>query len=307
MPDGAWIEALARLRAAREAAVLLTVAAVRGHAPREAGAKMVVSATDTWGTIGGGNLEASAVAHAREQLATHATVPELIESELSTRASGPYGAQCCGGVVTVLFEPLPSVPVVAIFGVGHVGLELARILARQDIELHLIDTRAEMLSGERLAVLEDALATLHVHRVSLLPESVIAELPPASHVLIMTHDHNEDAALCDAALRRADLGEIGLIGSAGKWASFRRRLAEEGGHDQQALARIRTPIGLSELDGKQPATIAVSIAAELLRSFTGQRAQDRAAAPERLRTPGQAAGSGPARNLAVAPGSHALR
>ena len=42
---------------------------VRGHAPREAGAKMVVAADATWGSIGGGNLEAVAVARARELLA----------------------------------------------------------------------------------------------------------------------------------------------------------------------------------------------------------------------------------------------
>ncbi len=42
------------------AGVLVTVVAVRGHAPRDAGAKMVVSADAAWDTIGGGNLEATA-------------------------------------------------------------------------------------------------------------------------------------------------------------------------------------------------------------------------------------------------------
>ncbi|MGH2907998.1 MAG: XdhC family protein, partial [Solirubrobacteraceae bacterium] len=56
-------------------------------------------------------------------------------------------------------------------------------------------------------------------------------------------------------------------GSAGKWARFRRRLAEEGGHDADTIARITTPIGLSDIAGKEPATIAVSVAADLLRTF----------------------------------------
>jgi xanthine dehydrogenase accessory factor len=86
-------------------------------------------------------------------------------------------------------------------------------------------------------------------------------------VLIMTHDHAEDVALCDAALRRSDLGSIGLIGSSGKWARFRRRLADEGGHDAETIARITTPIGLPDISGKEPATIAVSVAADLLRTF----------------------------------------
>ena len=63
-----WFAAVAALRAAREAGVLVTVTDVRGHAPREAGAKMVVSATSTWASIGGGNLEEEAVRRAREMI-----------------------------------------------------------------------------------------------------------------------------------------------------------------------------------------------------------------------------------------------
>jgi xanthine dehydrogenase accessory factor len=171
----------------------------------------------------------------------------------------------------VLLEPLPVVPAVAIFGVGHVGFELARILARHDIELHLVDSRPEQLTGERLAPLSDAVASVHVHNVALLPEIVLGELPPGTHVLIMTHDHAEDAALCDAVLRGGEFGSIGLIGSAGKWARFQRMLAGEHGHELASIARIRTPIGLAEITGKEPATIAVSVAAELLLTFERKR------------------------------------
>jgi xanthine dehydrogenase accessory factor len=164
------------------------------------------------------------------------------------------------------------VPAVAIFGVGHVGLELARILARHDIDLHLVDTRSEQLTDERLAVLADAVAHVQVHRVPVLPEIVLGELPPGTHVLIMTHDHAEDVALCDAVLRGGEFGSIGLIGSAGKWARFQHRLSAEGGHDAGSLARIRTPIGLADITGKEPATIAVSVAADLLRTFERERA-----------------------------------
>jgi len=98
----------------------------------------------------------------------------------------------------------------------------------------------------------------------VVPELVLGELPTGSHVLIMTHDHAEDAALCDAALRCGHLGSIGLIGSAVKWGRFTRKLAAEG-HDEAALARITTPIGLPDITGKAPAVIAVSVAADLLR------------------------------------------
>jgi xanthine dehydrogenase accessory factor len=266
-----WVKAVERLRTSRQPGVLVTVAAVRGHSPREAGAKMVVAADGTWGTVGGGNLEAVAVSRARELLEAPTAGAELVEVSLSDKAPYQHGVQCCGGEVTMLLEPLPVVPAVAIFGVGHVGLELARILARHDVELHLVDSRPDQLVPGRLAVLDDAVARVHVHQVPVLPELVLAELPWGSHVLVMTHDHAEDAALCDAALRTPGLASIGLIGSSAKWARFRRKLAGEG-HTDEAIARITTPIGLATLRGKDPATIAVGVAAALLQSFEQDRA-----------------------------------
>lgn len=283
-----WLRAVTHLREAREPGVLVTVASVRGHAPREAGAKMVVSASEAWGSVGGGNLEEVAVTRARALLggdpaaaaspAGPAGGPELVEVALSDKAPYEHGVQCCGGEVTLLLEPLPVVPAVAIFGVGHVGLELARILARHDLDLHLVDSRAAQLSPSRLSVLDDARARVQVHEVPVLPELVLSSLPAGAHVLVMTHDHAEDLALCDAALRCLSqgapaLGSVGLIGSSGKWARFRSRLLAEG-HPAEAVDAITTPIGLTgpdALEGKDPATIALSVAAGLLAALERER------------------------------------
>jgi xanthine dehydrogenase accessory factor len=266
-----WLRAVELLRASRRPGVLVTLAAVRGHSPRDAGAKMVVAADQTWGTVGGGNLEAVAIDRARELIAGQQSSPTLVTVALSDKAPYQHGVQCCGGEVELLLEPLPVVPAVAIFGVGHVGLELARILARHDVELHLVDARPEQLAPERLAVLDDAVAAVHVHQVPVLPELVLSELPPGTHVLVMTHDHAEDAALCDAALRIQHLGSVGLIGSTAKWARFQAKLAEEG-HSPDAIGRITTPIGLAELTGKDPASVALSVAAALVLAFEHDRA-----------------------------------
>lgn len=175
--------------------------------------------------------------------------------------------------MAILLEPLAVVPSVAVFGMGHVGLELARILARHDLELHLVDSRADQLTADRFAALEDSVATVHVHHAPV-PELVLGEVPRGTHVLVMTHDHAEDAALCDAALRCGHLASIGLIGSSAKWRRFEKRLLEEG-HDPSAVARITTPIGLADLGGKEPAVIAVSVAADLLRTFEAELAATR--------------------------------
>ena len=94
-----WIDELTDLAAAGEPAVLVTVAGIRGSAPREIGAKMIVTASETIGTIGGGQLEYQS---------TRAAVEMLDEQQITLR-SFPLGAsmgQCCGGVVEILFEPV---------------------------------------------------------------------------------------------------------------------------------------------------------------------------------------------------------
>ncbi len=249
-------------------AALVTLVSVRGHAPRAAGAKMVVTPDTAYGSIGGGNLEETAVERARDLIARGVRSPEHLELALNERAPVEHGQQCCGGEVSILLEPLLVAPSVAIFGIGHVGLELARVLARHDLELHLVDSRRDRLATDRLAVLDDAVARVHVHHAPV-PELVLGQVPAGTHVLIMTHDHAEDAALCDGALRCQHLGSVGMIGSSAKWRRFEKRLAAEG-HSPDAVAGIRTPIGLPDLSGKEPAVIAVSVAADLLRVFESE-------------------------------------
>lgn len=268
-----WVEALARLRRDNAPAVLVTVAQVRGHAPRDAGATMVVGVEGTWGSVGGGNLEMTAVRRSRELLADPAAGPEVLELGLTERAPARHGRQCCGGQVKVLLTPVPSRPVVAVFGLGHVGAELARVLCRTEVRLLLVDTRVGQGGQELRDQIGAGAATVTVHHPAA-PEVVVRDLPDGAHVLVLTHDHAEDLAIVDQALRRdtvgAGLGTIGVIGSAAKWARFHRRLRAEGHHDA-VIARVRCPVGLPDLVSKDPAVIAVSVAADLLRTV-GTRA-----------------------------------
>ena len=265
-----WLGALTRLRAERRPGVLVTVTDVRGHAPRDAGAKMVVATDATWGSVGGGNLEETAVARARAMLDARAAGPETLTVSLNDKARTEHGRQCCGGEVTLVLEPQPVVAAVAIFGLGHVGLELARILSRHDVELHLADSRAAYVAPSALAALDGGPSTIHAHHAPL-PEVVLGQVPQGSHVLVMTHDHAEDFALCDAALRCGHLASIGLIGSAAKWRRFEKGLRVEG-HAEESIARIRCPIGdPSAPAGKDPALIALGVATEVLRMAAAER------------------------------------
>jgi len=257
-----WLEALQQLRREGAPGVLVTVVEVRGHAPRDPGAKMLVGTEQSWGSVGGGNLEETAVRRAREMIASSTAGAEVLESRLNEHARHDHGRQCCGGEVRLLLEPFLVRPTVAVFGVGHVGYELARILSRLEIRLHLVDSRAEQLDQLRLAEITGGPADVAVHR-AVLGELVLERLPAGAHVIIMTHDHAEDFALCDAAIRTERFGTIGLIGSSAKWSRFRYNLAAAG-HSEAAISMISSPIGLPELAGKEPAVIAVGVAAKLI-------------------------------------------
>ena len=99
-----WLHALQTCQERGEVAVLVTLAAVRGHAPRGAGAKMVVGLHETHGSVGGGNLEETAVDRARQMLRLGHAEPELLTLRLTDRAPAEFGRQCCGGEVTLLLE-----------------------------------------------------------------------------------------------------------------------------------------------------------------------------------------------------------
>lgn len=82
-------------------AALVTLLLVRGSAPREPGARMIVRPDGRFsGTIGGGALEWQALAEAQKRLDRH---PQGWGGEIA-QALGPDLGQCCGGHVTLLIE-----------------------------------------------------------------------------------------------------------------------------------------------------------------------------------------------------------
>lgn len=249
--SGDWLDLTAECRARGEGVVLVTVAAVKGSAPREAGAKMAVSATLAAGSIGGGHLEHEAMAAARALLAEGAETPQLRDYPL-----GPSLGQCCGGHVTLLYEPLPAPALqIALFGAGHVAQALVRVLDGVPCRIHWIDARGQAFPPE-LPVHAQAIASDD-------PAGEVGLLPEGAHCLIMTHSHALDFDILDAALRRGRFASVGLIGSASKWASFRARLAARGIAPAD-LDRVRCPVGLPGIAGKRPAEIAIAVAAQLL-------------------------------------------
>ncbi len=319
-----WLSRAASLVAEKTPAIMITVCGVEGSAPREPGARMIVSAHGQWGTIGGGNLEYSAIVRAREMLADGRGDPLVEDYPL-----GPAFGQCCGGRVRIGYErlgerdldwlrsatdaiergrtavlersfsespgspartvreggstegsgfsfvdrngasitdPMPLIDdcagfreIVAdararvyIFGAGHVGLAIAKILAMMPVRATLIDRRRERLpDGDMPIICSDR-------------ETEIARAAPAgAGYFVLTHSHDLDFSLVHEILTRSDSFYCGLIGSETKRARFERRL-RRAGLSESELARLTCPIGANGLKSKSPESIALSAVHELL-------------------------------------------
>ncbi len=132
-----WISALADLQDRGEPCVLVTIIEELGSTPRNAGSKMVISASQTFDTIGGGHLEYKAMELARQMLASGQQSTHLERFSL-----GASLGQCCGGVTVLLFEPMGQVQAqIAVFGAGHVGRALVPLLANLPCKVRWIDSR----------------------------------------------------------------------------------------------------------------------------------------------------------------------
>jgi xanthine dehydrogenase accessory factor len=149
-----------------------------------------------------------------------------------------------------------------IYGAGHVGRAIVRVLQDLPFAVRWVDT-----AGDRFPVVP---ADVHPI-VASDPARVAADAPAGAMHLVLTYSHALDLSIVHALLQRADFAFLGLIGSDTKASRFRKRLREAGITDA-ALARMTCPIGVPGLAGKEPAVIAVAVAAQLLQVRHGAAA-----------------------------------
>jgi xanthine dehydrogenase accessory factor len=247
--------------------ILIEVTRTRGSTPREAGTFMLVSSDVLWGTVGGGYMEFEAVDTARAML-TKGRREHFLDITL-----GPDSGQCCGGRVELtlrwadaesiaalearLAQEARGYPDVYLYGAGHVGRALAIALKPLPLHVTVIETRAEELEQLEIEV---------PRRLEAMPEATIREIRPGGGVVIMTHDHALDFLIGAEALKRDDLGYIGMIGSRTKRAVFASWLRNNEQSDA-AIERLVLPIGGTVVRDKRPAVIAALVAAELLAAL----------------------------------------
>ncbi|MEX0334179.1 xanthine dehydrogenase accessory protein XdhC [Vibrio tubiashii] len=251
-----WIHELAQLEKNSEPCMMVTVLEDRGSVPRDAGTKMLVTRDRLIATIGGGHLEHVATKMAREMLIAGERSLKVERFNLGARLG-----QCCGGMATLSFEPIGTAQKhLVVFGAGHVAKALLHIVSTLPFRVTWIDERDDVFPEE--------LPRNVTKLVTDDPVAEVRDLPPNSYYLVMTHNHQLDFDLARAIIDRDDSVYFGMIGSLTKRKKFDMRLAERGYSDAQINTMI-CPIGVSMVNGKHPAEIAVSVAGELIAHYQG--------------------------------------
>ena len=247
-------EQITALRRDGVAAVVITITAVRGSVPGQLGGKAIVTADGLHaGNLGGGKVEAAAIARAAAMLAG----PEFCEA-VTWNLQRDVG-MTCGGEMAFLFEKITAAPPwhIVIFGAGHVSQALVPVLARLACRLDVIDTRADWL-----AKLPPS-PNLTPHLLASF-EAGVAQVTRESFVLAITRGHSSDRPVLREVLTRfPNIAFLGVIGSASKRAVLMRELTEDG-VPAHLLDQIICPLGLP-LGSNDPAEISISIAAQLLQ------------------------------------------
>jgi xanthine dehydrogenase accessory factor len=172
------------------------------------------------------------------------------------------------GELTLLERLDDALPEVWLYGAGHVGQALARILAELPVRLTWTDSRAEWLPRA-------GAGRMHIRHCAE-PAATLDDAPVGAYFIVMTHSHALDFTLCRTLLERNDFAWLGLIGSKSKAARFRSRLAREG-VAAEAITRLVCPIGVAGIASKWPGAIAVAVAAQLMQQIGGagrREAQD---------------------------------
>jgi xanthine dehydrogenase accessory factor len=234
--------------------VLVVLVEALGSTPQDTGAKMLVtSAGRQAGTVGGGRVEAQAIALAQEMIASGANEPRLVTWTLKTDVG-----MTCGGSVKFYFEPHVAAgeawPIV-IFGAGHVSQALLRVLLPLPCSITVCDARAEWL--DQLPRARNLRIVQHDEPAELIPT-----LPDNAFLLCMTKGHATDRPILQRALTEREFPFIGAIGSEAKAAVLRRELIAAGLAPARA-EQFHCPVGL-DFGTNHPHEIALSIAAQLL-------------------------------------------
>lgn len=147
-----------------------------------------------------------------------------------------------------------------IMGGGHVGKALSLIGSMCGFRITVVDDRPEYANRERFPEADEVIRGRF--------DEVLAECPidAATYVVCVTRGHRHDEVSLRAVVGRG-ARYVGMIGSRRRAGAVLQHLVEDGA-DAEAVAAVRTPIGL-DVGAETPEEIAVAIMAEIIQVRRG--------------------------------------
>ena len=255
----------------KEHFVVAKVMETSGSTPRKKGAWLLMRQNgSTYGTVGGGKLEAEVERKCKEVFQTQES--GIYHYALKPEEQNGIDMRCGGDTdVSVdyiepthpdlFFEDADVKPTVLIIGAGHVGKAIAPLTSYLGFGTVVIDDRPEFANRDRFP-LADELVVLNDF------QDVFSSIQTDenSYIIIVTRGHMADYEVLKQALTKPH-GYIGMIGSKNKVREIYQMLLVDG-FSQEELNRVYSPIGLP-IHAETPEEIAVSIVAELIQVRTG--------------------------------------
>ena len=246
-------EEIVKLQRGGHRGAVATIVNVRGSIPSFKSAKMLVREDGTIaGTIGGGCVEAEVWQAAREVMESEK--PRTLTFDLNQDPKYDTGL-VCGGTLEIFIEPVLPMPLLYIFGAGHVGNELSKSAARAGFEVIVTDDRDAYANKERYPEASQVIAEDF--------DQAFARFAPneASYIVIVTRGHRDDMRVLRWAVQ-TKAKYIGMVGSKRKAITVFRELVKEG-LKPELFERVHSPVGL-DIGAITPEEIAISITAELI-------------------------------------------
>ena len=248
-----WIELLSEFKKKQQPVALVTVTKCLGSTPCMVGSRMIITKDKVLhGTIGGGKLEFLATEEAMTALREN----RIIESSYTL---GPEFEQCCGGKVEFIIEPMNQLPELYLFGAGHIGCEVAKILVDTPFKVKLIDSRKDWFKNLKF---DESIECCEVNIDDFKTFRDAVNWGKNCYVLVMTPDHSIDFEIIAMALQN-ETKFLGLIGSKTKRARFNNMLIKEM-DIKEGMSNVVCPIGL-DIGGDTPKEIAIGVVAQLLQ------------------------------------------
>lgn len=241
------------LRRAGRIGALATIVNVRGSIPSFQTAKMLVRDDGSiCGTIGGGCVEAEVWQAAREVMEEEK--PRTLTFNLNQNPKYDTGL-VCGGTLEIFVEPVLPIPVLYLFGAGHVAFNVYKVAQNAGFDVIVIDDRESYANRERFPDAREIFATDF--------EETFPHLSPneSSFIVIVTRGHRDDMRILRWAVE-TQARYVGMIGSKRKVISIYRELQKEG-MPAHLFERVHAPIGL-DIGAITPEEIAVAITAEMI-------------------------------------------